>query len=210
MSCKAYQKFEMGEWDEEKFTNHLKSCPTCQKIMEQNKRLMELAASLNQPVITKDLWPTIEAELKLKQRESKRYRFERLIKNNSRFLRIAAILLLGSVLVFYLFIPTNTKQSGVLSQTALEKVKEKEEDYIKAIDELQVNANAHLSEFDIELTLFYRDKIETIDAQINRCKEALETNPANTHIRRYLLAALTDKKETLLEILEYQPQGSEF
>lgn len=210
MSCKAYQKFEMGEWDEEKFTNHLKSCPICQKIMEQDKRLMELAASLNQPVITKDLWPTIEADLKLKQQESKRYRFERLIKNNSRFLRIAAILLLGSVLVFYLFIPTNTKQSGVLSQTALEKVKEKEEDYIKAIDELQVNANAHLSEFDIELTLFYRDKIETIDAQIDRCKEALETNPANTHIRRYMLAALIDKKETLLEILEYQPHGSEF
>lgn len=210
MSCKAYQKFEMGEWDEEKFTNHLKSCPICQKIIEQDKRLMELAASLNQPVITKDLWPTIEADLKLKQQESKRYRFERLIKNNSRFLRIAAILLLGSVLVFYLFIPTNTKQSGVLSQTALEKVKEKEEDYIKAIDELQVNANAHLSEFDIELTLFYRDKIETIDAQIDRCKGALETNPANTHIRRYMLAALIDKKETLLEILEYQPQCSEF
>jgi hypothetical protein len=210
MSCKAYQKFEMGEWDEEKFTNHLKSCPICQKIIEQDKRLMELAASLNQPVITKDLWPTIEADLKLKQQESKRYRFERLIKNNSQFLRIAAILLLGSALVFYLFIPTNTKQSGVLSQTALEKVKEKEEDYIKAIDELQVNANAHLSEFDIELVLFYRDKIETIDAQIDRCKEALETNPANTHIRRYMLAALIDKKETLLEILEYQPQGSEF
>jgi hypothetical protein len=50
--------------------------------------------------------------------------------------------------------------------------------------------------------LLYRDRLETIDAQIARCQEALAENPSNAHIRRYLLAALQDKKETLRELAQ--------
>ena len=58
-----------------------------------------------------------------------------------------------------------------------------------------------MESLDLNLALLYRDKLETIDSQIERCKDALQDNPANTHIRRYLLAALDDKKQTLREIL---------
>ena len=54
----------------------------------------------------------------------------------------------------------------------------------------------------VELMLLYRDRLETIDDQIEQCREALSENPANAHIRRYMLAALQDKKETLKELLE--------
>jgi hypothetical protein len=58
------------------------------------------------------------------------------------------------------------------------------------------------------MMLLYRDKLETIDAQIERCKEALALNPASAHIRRYLLAALQDKKGTLAELLSYKQEKS--
>ena len=57
---------------------------------------------------------------------------------------------------------------------------------------------------DAELALLYRDKIATIDTQIDRCLRALHGNPANTHIRRYLLLALRDKRETLEEIVQLE------
>jgi len=45
------------------------------------------------------------------------------------------------------------------------------------------------------------DKLAVIDGQIEKCQEALERNPGNAHIRRYFLAALQDKKQTLAEAL---------
>jgi hypothetical protein len=50
----------------------------------------------------------------------------------------------------------------------------------------------------------YRERLETIDAQIERCRRALELNPASAHIRRYMLAALQDKTLTLIQIRDYQ------
>jgi len=58
------------------------------------------------------------------------------------------------------------------------------------------------------MMLLYREKLETIDAQIERCQEALAANPANAHIRRYLLAALQDKKAALADLLSYKPEKS--
>jgi len=64
---------------------------------------------------------------------------------------------------------------------------------------------------DLELDSLYRDRLGTIDAQIARCREALKSNPANAHIRRYLMAALRDKRETLTEVLNLKagkPEGA--
>jgi hypothetical protein len=54
---------------------------------------------------------------------------------------------------------------------------------------------------DLQMVSLYRDKLAAIDSQIAKCREALNSNPANAHIRRYLLAALSDKRQTLTEIL---------
>jgi len=47
----------------------------------------------------------------------------------------------------------------------------------------------------------YRDKLAAIDAQIDKCREALDSNPGNAHIRQYLLAALQDKRQALADVL---------
>ena len=71
---------------------------------------------------------------------------------------------------------------------------------MEAITELEETVKPVLKSIDVELALCYRDRLETIDEQINLCKKELKHNPANTHIRHYLLAALQDKKQTLIEL----------
>jgi predicted metal-dependent hydrolase len=61
---------------------------------------------------------------------------------------------------------------------------------------------------DLELEFLYRERLEVIDAQIAKCREAVAANPANAHIRRYLMAALQDKKETLAEVLNLKSEKS--
>ena len=89
-----------------------------------------------------------------------------------------------------------------LAGAALVQVEQKEKEYSAAIAELEAVALPQMAKLDTDLMLLYRDRLETIEAQIERCKEALATNPANAHIRRYLLAALQDKKETLKELVD--------
>jgi hypothetical protein len=59
---------------------------------------------------------------------------------------------------------------------------------------------------DAELILRYRDRLETIDSQIRRCRTVLARDGANAHVRRYLMTAYQDKKETLTRLLQ-QDEG---
>ena len=83
-----------------------------------------------------------------------------------------------------------------------------EKEYEKAIAELEKLTIPLVANADTDLMLLYRDKLETIDIQIERCKEALKHNGADAHIRRYLLTAYQDKKETLIELLEISGESS--
>ena len=91
---------------------------------------------------------------------------------------------------------------GLYSAQALAKARGSQQEYAAAIAELEQVAGARFELMDMELAILYRDKIETIDTQIARCQDALRHNPANTHIHRYLFAALQDKREALEEILQ--------
>jgi CII-binding regulator of phage lambda lysogenization HflD len=95
-----------------------------------------------------------------------------------------------------------TSSERILSQNALEKVKDAEEKYLDAITGLEDLAYYQLENTTEPLAQLYRNKLSLIDRQIQNCQEALETNPANSHIRRYLMAALQDKQKTLEDILE--------
>ena len=202
MSCHKFKKYELGKIDEEEFKDHLKSCATCQAEMKQDAWLMSLAKSLKQPVKAPYLWGRIENTLKEEEKvwegtPVKGYRW-RLFPAFG-----AAVLFLMIISVgLYFLLGQKTGEPGLLAEKALIKVEKKENEYLQAIGELEERVLPKMASLNLELMLLYRDRLETIDDQINRCKEALGENPANAHIRRYLLAALQDKKETLSEILE--------
>jgi len=197
MSCDGFEKFVLGEWPIEQFQTHMQECGECHTAFHKDKKLLDFGRSLKTNVETPYLWSRIQKEL---DRESTRVR----TSDNYRqwIFRLAAIIFLAVGIGILVQMSNHKTESGLLAESALKKVESQEKEYEAAIKKLESFAVPQLSQLDQELMLLYRDRLETIDTQIEHCKEALAMNPANAHIRRYLLAALRDKKETLKEIME--------
>jgi len=202
MNCEFYQKHELGEMDESEFSLHLTACSECQKLIEQDARILTLARSLQKPAASPLLWAKIENALRAEQQKNRRHRRINWPEQKWTLLRIAAVLLLGIGLGSYLIFKPEPSEPRLLAGAALQQVEKREREYTEAIAALEQTAMPQMARLDAELMLLYRDRLETIDAQIARCQEALAENPSNAHIRRYLLAALQDKKETLRELLK--------
>jgi len=211
MSCPHYERYEKGELDETEFKRHTASCPSCREILRQDVELMSQAKDLRRPVQAPGLWSRIEKALE-EEAVKERGRAPLL----SRFLRLvpaAALIIAAAGLALYFGLKTRlpSSPSGILSSIALARVEQTEKEYLEAIEALEEQTQPQMAGLDLELMFLYKDRLETVDAQIRRCREALESNPANAHIRRYLMAALHDKKETLAEVLNLKsgtPEGT--
>jgi hypothetical protein len=200
MSCAFYQKYELGEIGEDEFNRHSSACPECQKLLAQDAQLLALAKNLTPPESSPLLWAKIENTLRAEQQKRRSAWLFNWPEQTWTILRIAAILLVAVGIGSYLLFKPAPSAPRLLEGAALEKVEQKEREYAAAIAELERVTSPQMAKLDLELMLLYRDRLETIDAQIARCREALAINPGNAHIRRYLLAALQDKKQTLREL----------
>jgi hypothetical protein len=173
-----------------------------------DRRLTEEARMLQRPIQARDLWNRIETALRAESEAPSRPAAERGHSRRRttgfrfRFLMIPAAA--GAALLLALAVlppkPAPTG-SGLLDKRALARVDAQEKEYVQAIDDLEKRARPRISALDLSLMSLYRDRLSVIDAQIGKCREALDRNPSNAHIRRYLLAALRDKKQTLAELL---------
>jgi hypothetical protein len=208
MSCEQLNKYETGRMSAEEFGLHVKGCASCRKQIIFDAQLDTELKSLKQPVHAPHLWERIEKSL---EEEKKKHEIQRKGGRSLRLFRIkwfllvpAAAMILASLgLGIYFGLKQRTPQSGILAQKTLEKIELKEGEYIQAINELEKTARPKLAGMDLQMMSLYRDRLAAIDSQLERCKEALASNPASAHIRRYLLAALQDKKQTLAEVLGY-------
>jgi len=206
MSCTKFKRYELGKLGEAGFQRHLKTCASCQERIKQDARLMALSTSLERPVEPPHLWDRIAKSLEEEQKKELSSGVTRPRWHPLWLFPAAAMVLLVAAIGFYFLIEPGTQKSGLLADSALARVEKKENEYVKAIEELEQLVLPGMANMNLELTLLYRDKLETIDDQIEECREALALNPANAHIRRYMLAALQDKKQTLREIWKTQKQ----
>lgn len=202
MNCEFYQQHALGEIDENEFSQHLATCAVCEKLVTQDAQILAFAQNLEKPQASPLLWAKIENSLRAEQERKRRYWRINWPEQKWTWLRLAAVLLIGIGLGSYLIFKPEPSESRLLAGAALQQVEKREREYAAAIAALEQTAMPQMAKLDTELMLLYRDRLETIDAQIARCREALAVNPANSHIRRYLLAALQDKKETLRELLK--------
>jgi len=205
MSCNKFKKYEFGKLSQNEFQQHLKTCAVCQERMKQDTRMLSLAKSLKRPVESPHLWDRIEESLREEQHKRKHTEVKDSRWSLLRLLPAAAAALLIISIGFYFLLRPETGKSGILTESGLAKVEKKEREYIEAIEELEEQTLPKMADMNLELMLLYRDRLETIDDQIERCREALSENPGNAHIRSYMLDALQDKKQTLKELLESEP-----
>ena len=193
MKCTQYEQFERGKINLEAFHQHIQSCAECRENLQQDEFLLDAAASLNHHLDSPDLWPEIEQQL-TEAKRNRTFLFP--------FLKIAVLFLIGASIAVYFYGTPQPQSKPLLSSKALQDVEKKENEYLISIMRLEKIAVVRMDDIDMNLALLYRDKLEIIDSQIEKCRDALKRNPANSHIRRYLLAALNEKKDTLKEILK--------
>lgn len=201
MSCDRFQKYDRGKIRDNEFHKHLETCSDCQKSVVEDEKLLSQAKFLKRPLEAPFLWTRIEQSLveEMQRRQSKGRAV--LFQKRWMFYPVAAVvvLLMGSGL-FFLLRP-GIKGQDLLADSALRRIERRERRYERSIQRLEMDARPQMADLDLELLLLYRDRLETIDEQIAQCKEALSSNSGNAHIRRYMLAAFQDKKDTLREIL---------
>jgi len=210
MTCAKFDDYEKGRMSPKAFARHARECPDCRFEAERDRRLTEEIPMLQTPIPSPDLWNRIEAALRAEaaaaavsgarvgsaRRPVRPMRF--------RFWPLAIPVAAAAVLVVAVTVflpPKSVSGSGLLARQTLAKVDAQEKAYLQAIGDLENLARTRISSMDLSLMSLYRDRLAVIDAQIEKCREALGANPANAHIRRYLLAALQDKKATLAEVL---------
>ncbi len=210
MSCDKYDKYGDGAQTAEEFARHVRDCLECREQAALDARLDREIPALRKPVGAEGLWQRIETSL----RHEKEITAARDGKSVSGGLKLSAFLsrrwavlipagaalVAAAVLGIQLF-RTPPAPSGILAREALARVEIKEKEYLGAIDLLERRARPKIAAMDLQEMSLYGDKLATIDAQIDKCREALDSNPANAHIRRYLLAALQDKRQTLADVL---------
>ena len=212
MSCKRYEAYEAGKTAPEEFAEHARRCPSCADQAALDARLDKELTPMREPVQVSGLWEGIEAALvqemaaagERKAVLSVGRRPFAVFAGRPRPMFIAAaaaalaLLILGGA---YVLTRRPVSSPGILAQRALARVEAKEKEHADAIDALERQARPRIQGMDLQMMSLYRDKLAAIDAQIERCREALATNPANAHIRQYLLAALQDKRQTLSDVL---------
>jgi len=198
MSCTYYINDNLDTLPEHEQADHLESCTLCRQRREYEDEIMLEAGRLQPLQAETALWEKIESSIQ-EENTRKRIHILRIGKWHKTWLSAAAVIIaVFTFTVFYIFSGGSDK---ILSDGALLRVEYTEQNYIAAIDQLEKKATPKMASLDLDLMLLYRDKLETIDQQIDQCREAIKNNPGNAHIRRYMLAALQDKKETLREIL---------
>lgn len=225
MTCTKYDDFELGLIGARRMKKHLETCTDCRRQAALDDRLKRETVSLRKPVDDAGLWDRIEASLlEADTARDKVMGTTEAVRPNSllgflaklisksrgpvffRTAGVAAVALAAvGLAVWFLFLrPSPGNTSGLIAGAALAKVETEEREYTAAIEELEGKVKPKLAEIDFSLMALYRDRLETIDAQIERCRDAIAKNPWNAHVRRYMLAALRDKKETLGRILSQQ------
>jgi hypothetical protein len=210
MTCLKFDEFAEGKMSPKTFARHIRECLDCRAEAERDRRLTEEIPMLQTRLESPDLWSRIEVALRAEAaatsdsgvRDGSARRPVR--SKRFRFWPLAIPAAAGAVLVVAVtvFLPSKSvSSSGLLARQTLAKVDAQEKAYLQAIGDLENLARTRISAMDLSLMSLYRDRLAVIDAQIEKCREALGSNPANAHIRRYLLAALQDKKATLAEVL---------
>jgi hypothetical protein len=212
MTCGKYEAHEAGRLSGKEFAEHVRTCAECAELAVLDARLDTELAALRETVPDSGLWDRIETALgREKPRAAapddllRRPRGGRLFAGllGRKPLLAAAgaaallVLAIGAVLV----LKKPITPSGILARQALANVEIKEREYADAIAALEKQAGPKIEAMDLQMASLYRDKLAAINAQIEKCREALASNPGNAHIRSYLLAALHDKREALTDAL---------
>jgi hypothetical protein len=191
---------------------HAAACATCAEEIRAWKSLSVAAQELRDYREDLALWSRIELSLtQQKERRAghnafwRRLRFWNDIPLGWRTALAGALvvaLAFSGIYVVRQRVPTDSAQNPFLKNSALAEVERTERDYMKAIDELALEARPELDSPSTPLMASYKEKLMVLDNAIDELRAETGRNPSNAHLRYELLAMYQEKQETLQEVLE--------
>lgn len=197
MNCRFYEKFFQGQISESVFKRHLKNCKVCKQMVEQDEQVESLVRDMENIFYPDVLWNKIESSL-VREDEKRRKDpgVQRIIYTVLRTAAIVIITILTGIIIRKNYFPASTQ---LLSDKSIQQYIIKEKRYLRTIEDLEKNVQFTLNEDNIDEQFRYKEYLETMNSQIRDYHDALTKNPANAHIRNYLIKALRDKKQILKE-----------
>ena len=128
MTCEGFKKYILGEWTEETFYAHIKSCSECFRAYERDNKIRSMSSSLKEELKAPFLWSRIQAGLESEPGK------KRVSDNYNWILRIAAVFVLATGLFIIWFFNNPQTPSGLLVESALKNAEIQQKNYEAAIE----------------------------------------------------------------------------
>jgi hypothetical protein len=187
---------------------------------ERDIELSAAARSLHQEWESPGLWPAIERGMRAQDGEIDHTR-RWLWRPMARWQAVAAAAVIALTLApsswlgwrWFMLTPTpdaaavQERRERLLTEDALATIEESEKTYLQAIDELTRLAAPRLNMPDSPLLVNLQERLTVIDAAIAEYRAEIERNRFNAHLRRQLLWIYQEKRRTLEQIQEYDPDA---
>jgi hypothetical protein len=196
----------------EAWRRHAESCPAC---AEERAFWDDVHAAA--PSLRKD-WPSPALRGRILRRLEEEARRPRLASWSWLPLAAAACLLL--VFLIRPFLPSprpspspagapliDAAQQRLLTERALAEVEQAEAAYMRSIEALSRVAEPHLQHAHSPLLANYREKLLLLDTAIATCRDQVERNRFNAHLRLELLSIYQEKQRTLQSLLKEDPHA---
>lgn len=204
---------ELTPSQELQLQGHLKLCTICSMVYQDLSSIMQSTSSLNHLEPPDRVWTSIKSQLVsdglVRDREKRAWNFWERVFRPGTSLKPAlsfAMVIMVLFVSLYLLIPkrvSQDRQSAVSPEAAVyQQLKEAELHYQQAIEELDEVSERKLESLDPALAQIFNDNLATMDYYLKECKEAVQKNPENPLVHRYLLTAYQKRVELMKTIID--------
>jgi hypothetical protein len=214
IACKDRERIFLDGTAEEwaALESHSTGCAACAEELRAWKNVSLAASELHQEWDSAALWPRIEAALAQQTSAAKDSRWQRFFGSwnvgSVQWQTAAAALLVVALTASAIWFTASLRiqpipdNRALLNDRAVNDVERAEAAYEQAIDKLDAQARPQLQNSSVPLMANYREKLLVLDSAIADLKSQASINPANSHVRRALLAMYREKQDTLEQVLE--------
>ena len=176
---------------------HAAECAACAETLASWNEISATASTMSTTWQNDMLWPRIERALRAERRRSPLAAI--------RAVAAALVLTVGLGGTLWYTLRSQVRDAAfdreILRMSAVDEVEKAERAHVIAIDRLEALAESRLEEPESPLMMSYKEKLMLLDDAIAECRDNVDRNRQNAHVREQLLAMYSEKQRTLEQVL---------
>lgn len=177
---------------------HVRGCEPCRKLKDAFAAIREGAGTLEEQSPSENVWNRIQRSMTTDRIAEKSLRLRPVLTS-----AFALVLILAAVFIGLRQFGNQPATTGLdpSQQFALDKLKEAEGHYRKAIEALSAAVSAREADFDPQILAVFKKNLTVVNQSIEAYRQAVLNDPQNFDTRSYLLTAYQEKTDLLNEIM---------